>query len=581
MFYSGTGALDTTASNITIYGWDNANELVSVKTYATYSAYAESATPSCELDYAYDAFDMKVSRTTKDSTGAITTNENYTNDGQNLALVLNSAGAVIERELYGPAVDQVFASEVVGSNAYVSGGFTSTTQAAGTTNWFFTDNQGSVRDVIQATVVSGGTSDAYVVATDVDNINYDPFGNIIYQSAPTAQPRFGYNGTQYDAATGMNYMTRRWYDPVNGNWLSQDPIGFAGGQTNTSEFVGNSPTNYTDPSGEDWLDNGANFFAGWGDTLTLGGTSAVRRGLGIDGGIQYNSGFYRGGQVVGAANQIALGFGAPGALGAAGTIARGYGTVTTVWGVGTATTHIVNGNANWTDALAFLPFAGWGLRKILSVPAVGKLFNAGASGGGTPVFQLWSKFKCWIPGFSCFVAGTLVLVPDDPAQACTSVAFASPPEPTGDNDLFLAVGFALAGITIYRQESKQAKRDRRRRLRALASQFGKMDNEDIYDIPNDGADEGPKELMRWRDPVDIVMADDSYDEREEELCDVIALSRQSSGHTQAKRTIDRSALPRSHVDFALQLEDARPSLCSGNNVPQRSSLTSSEAKRPH
>jgi RHS repeat-associated protein len=141
---------------------------------------------------------------------------------------------------------------VVGSNAYVSGGFTSTTQAAGTTNWFFTDNQGSVRDVIQATVVSGGTSDAYVVATDVDNINYDPYGNIVYQSDSSAQPRFGYNGMQYDAATGMYYSVRRWYDPVNGDWLSQDPIGFAGGQTNTSEFVGNSPTNYTDPSGTHW-----------------------------------------------------------------------------------------------------------------------------------------------------------------------------------------------------------------------------------------------------------------------------------------------------------------------------------------
>jgi RHS repeat-associated protein len=83
----------------------------------------------------------------------------------------------------------------------------------------------------------------------VDNINYDPYGNVVYQSASSAQPCFLYNGMQYDAATGMYYSVRRWYDPVNGNWLSQDPIGFAGGQTNTSEFVGNSPTNGIDPSG--------------------------------------------------------------------------------------------------------------------------------------------------------------------------------------------------------------------------------------------------------------------------------------------------------------------------------------------
>ncbi|MBY0527532.1 MAG: hypothetical protein K2R98_29315 [Gemmataceae bacterium] len=39
------------------------------------------------------------------------------------------------------------------------------------------------------------------------------------------------------------------YRPSLGVWLSDDPIGFEGGQQNLYEFVGNNPTNETDPSG--------------------------------------------------------------------------------------------------------------------------------------------------------------------------------------------------------------------------------------------------------------------------------------------------------------------------------------------
>jgi hypothetical protein len=43
---------------------------------------------------------------------------------------------------------------------------------------------------------------------------------------------------------------------VDGVFMSQDPLGFGGGQTNTEEYVGNSPTNGTDPTGDDAYDGG-------------------------------------------------------------------------------------------------------------------------------------------------------------------------------------------------------------------------------------------------------------------------------------------------------------------------------------
>jgi uncharacterized protein RhaS with RHS repeats len=41
----------------------------------------------------------------------------------------------------------------------------------------------------------------------------------------------------------------RWYSPDMGRFISEDPIGFLGGDTNLYRYVGNNPVNYTDPMG--------------------------------------------------------------------------------------------------------------------------------------------------------------------------------------------------------------------------------------------------------------------------------------------------------------------------------------------
>lgn len=40
------------------------------------------------------------------------------------------------------------------------------------------------------------------------------------------------------------------YDPTIGEFLSEDPLGFEGGDTNLRRYVQNSPTNFTDPTGQ-------------------------------------------------------------------------------------------------------------------------------------------------------------------------------------------------------------------------------------------------------------------------------------------------------------------------------------------
>jgi RHS repeat-associated protein len=55
-------------------------------------------------------------------------------------------------------------------------------------------------------------------------------------------------GTPTSAGGGYVYMRNRWYDPQTGRFLSQDPIGLAGG-VNLYAYAGNNPANYSDPYG--------------------------------------------------------------------------------------------------------------------------------------------------------------------------------------------------------------------------------------------------------------------------------------------------------------------------------------------
>jgi RHS repeat-associated protein len=47
----------------------------------------------------------------------------------------------------------------------------------------------------------------------------------------------------------LQYHRARWYDPLSGRWTSEDPLGFAAGDSNLYRYVHNSPTNATDSSG--------------------------------------------------------------------------------------------------------------------------------------------------------------------------------------------------------------------------------------------------------------------------------------------------------------------------------------------
>src|SRR6185437_675443 len=80
------------------------------------------------------------------------------------------------------------------------------------------------------------------------NYTYEPFGNTT-QSGSASSNTSQYTGRDNDG-TGLYYYRARYYSPTLQRFISEDPIDFAGGDTNLYAYVGNSPCNFTDPSGQ-------------------------------------------------------------------------------------------------------------------------------------------------------------------------------------------------------------------------------------------------------------------------------------------------------------------------------------------
>jgi RHS repeat-associated protein len=128
-----------------------------------------------------------------------------------------------------------------------------------------------------------------------------------------------FTGREWDPETGLYYYRARYYDSRIGRFISEDPIGFAGG-ANFYAYVENGPTNRVDPTGLEvlnppgWENAGpafapppwmANFSAGVGDALLLGQGSRMRAAMDMGGTIDECSTAYRAGGWVAVVGSLA------------------------------------------------------------------------------------------------------------------------------------------------------------------------------------------------------------------------------------------------------------------------------------
>ena len=341
------------------YEWDYRNRLVGI------TVFDSGGNVIASHEYTYDINGNRIAKSV-DSNGDGTAEEieRYVLDGAEIALVFDGAGNQTERFFYGIGIDEVLAVE-----------------EPGTVYWSLSDQQGSVRVLLDD------------VGNTVNQISYDAFGNITNETDPSIDFRFTYTGRELDEETGQYYYRARYYDPMTGRFINEDLIGFDGGDTNLYRYVGNSPTLYTDPSGQMWLDIAYNtldvadqYFAGFASTVTLGRSDSWRESLYGDLATRNHDGFFYGfGKLGGAVTGLGLGIATGGAV-ASGTAisgglgwgtlsAVGYQAATTGVGAYDSMTNIIEGDATGWDALGFVDLAGFGLGRLSKAKGVANVID--------------------------------------------------------------------------------------------------------------------------------------------------------------------------------------------------------------
>lgn len=180
------------------YTWNARNQLTQITQGGTVLA-----------SFGYDALGRRAIKTLN----GVTTTMLY--DGPNA--VQETQGSSINPILTGLAIDERFARNEGSTRTY-----------------FLTDALGST---VALTDPSANLTQTY---------QYDPYGNVTTSGSATNP--YQYTGRENDG-TGLYYYRARYYSSAMGRFISEDPITFAGGQSNFYAYVGGNPLGYRDPSG--------------------------------------------------------------------------------------------------------------------------------------------------------------------------------------------------------------------------------------------------------------------------------------------------------------------------------------------
>jgi RHS repeat-associated protein len=195
--YDANGSM--VSDSVHTYSWDARNQLASIDSGGAAS-------------FSYDTFGR---RTSKTITGVATIGFLY--DGANSVQELNGSSPIAS--LLTGSIDEHLAR----------------TDSTGQYS-FLTDVLGSTVALTDAT---GTVQTQYA---------YDPFGGTTQSGASTINS-FAYTGRELDTA-GLYFLRARYYSPAMGRFISEDPIGLAGGN-NEYAYVADEPTDFLDPFGLD------------------------------------------------------------------------------------------------------------------------------------------------------------------------------------------------------------------------------------------------------------------------------------------------------------------------------------------
>ena len=180
--------------------------------------------------------------------------------------VQETQGSTINPILVGLNIDERFARNDVDGRAY-----------------FLTDGLGST---LALTSTTGAIQNQY---------SYDPYGNASQTDSGFTNP-YQYTGREADTP-GLYYYRARYYSPMMGGFISEDPLRFGGGQLTFYGYAGADPLDFNDPRGTDPLIGatvgliaGA-IQGGLGAAIQGGGWKEIAASAAVGGAIGFGIGF--------------------------------------------------------------------------------------------------------------------------------------------------------------------------------------------------------------------------------------------------------------------------------------------------
>ncbi|MEO8272214.1 MAG: RHS repeat-associated core domain-containing protein, partial [Aureliella sp.] len=222
---------ETSTGNVQSYEWDFRNRLTAVIDRNTSGGAIVK-----QVNYEYDAYNRLVKRSL-DADGAgpnPATNQHWAYDeGINAVLQFDGAAASNQshRYLWAEQVDALLADEQITSPS-----------VPGNTLWGLADNLSTLRDIADF-------NESTSVTTVTNHRTFNANGKLVAETNAAVDLLFAYTGKQLDDSTGLQHNLYRWYDANLGQWLSEDPFGFAAGDENVRRYVGNRSSLSTDPTG--------------------------------------------------------------------------------------------------------------------------------------------------------------------------------------------------------------------------------------------------------------------------------------------------------------------------------------------
>jgi RHS repeat-associated protein len=190
-----------TNNETTKYTWDNRNRLIRVET------------PTEAIEYIYDYQNRLVKRTEN-----ITNQQYFIHDDWQIILQFDNKNLIpTHRYLWGTKQDELICDNE---------------------NWTLGDHLNTIRDIVK--------SDGNVAA----HLEYNSFGKLISETKNNDSIFFAYTGKLTDKISDLQWNINRWYDSNVGKWVSEDPIGFEGGDLNLYSYVDNIPIVLIDVRGK-------------------------------------------------------------------------------------------------------------------------------------------------------------------------------------------------------------------------------------------------------------------------------------------------------------------------------------------